>query len=108
MARNWVGRIALGIMGVGICMGAGKAYARPAITDYEASKLTFDALTATPVYHRAVFHHALARRTTSHNTAVAWHSSHAMVRNVAYRPHAVSHARVTVASAHHHTRIRRT
>lgn len=107
MARNWVGRIALGIMGVGICMGAGKAYARPAITDYEASKLTFDALTATPVYHRAVFHHALARRSTSH-TAVAWASSHAMVRNVAYRPHAVSHARVTVASAHHHARARRT
>lgn len=108
MTQNWVSRIALGIMGVGICMGAGKAYARPAITDYEASKLTFDALTATPVYHRAVFHHMLSRRTTAHNTAIAWSSSHAMVRNVAYRPHAVSHSRVTVASAHHHTRARRT
>ncbi|MFT8806926.1 MAG: hypothetical protein ABF859_00435 [Gluconobacter sp.] len=108
MARNWVGRIALGIMGVGICMGAGKAHARPAITDYEASKLTFDALTATPVYHRAVFHHALARRTTTHHMAVAWNSSHAVVRNVAYRPHAVAHAHVAVASAHRHARVRRT
>ncbi|MQR98823.1 hypothetical protein [Gluconobacter aidae] len=105
MARNWVGRIALGIMGVGICMGAGKAHARPAITDYEASKLTFDALTAAPVYHHVVFHHALAHR--SSRTAVAWTRSHAVVRNVAYRPHA-AHSRVAVASAHHHTHARRT
>ncbi|KXV37717.1 hypothetical protein AD939_00060 [Gluconobacter oxydans] len=70
--------------------------------------MTFDALTATPVYHHVVFHHALARRTTSHNTAVAWNSSHAVVRNVAYRPHAIAHARVAVASAHHHARVRRT
>lgn len=101
MARNWVGRLALGIMGVGICLGASKAHARPAITDYEASKLTFDALTATPVYHHVASHHALSRHSTTHHTTLAWgRHTHAVVRNVAYRPHA--HAKA--ASAHHHHR----
>ncbi|GAP24365.1 hypothetical protein [Gluconobacter japonicus] len=99
MARQWAGRIALGIMGVGLCMGAGKAHARAAITDFEASKLTFDALTATPVYHRPVVH--FARHSASHS--MAWSGHRAVIRNVAYRPHAS-----VATAAHRHTRSRRT
>lgn len=99
MARQWAGRIALGIMAVGLYMGAGKAHARAAITDFEASKLTFDALTATPVYHRPVVH--FVRHSASHS--MAWSGHRAVIRNVAYRPHA-SVAR----AAHRHTRSRRT
>ncbi|QDH17847.1 hypothetical protein [Swingsia samuiensis] len=107
MARHWAGKLVLGVMSISLCVGAGKAHARSAITDYEASKLTFDALTATPVYHHhrtaphfyrhtyATSKHALAFAATAHHSAY--------VRNVSYRPKYIASA-----SAHHHTRHRRT
>ncbi|EHH68336.1 hypothetical protein GMO_11060 [Gluconobacter morbifer G707] len=83
-------------------MGAGsKAHARPAITDYEASKLTLDALTATPVYHRPVIHRYFASRAhSSSRHMIASNAHHAVVRNVSYRTH--------VAVIHRHAHARRT
>lgn len=97
MARNLVGKMFLGVLGLGLCM-SGRAQAR-VITDWEASKLTLDALTATPVYHHPAMRHFASSHTSHSRIASNTHHT-AAVRTVAYRYHA--HAGVT--AAHHHTR----
>lgn len=107
--QRMAARFALTVMG--LCVAGGAAEARAPITDYEASKLTLDALTATPVYHasHASYRHAsyrVARQETSHaaiqtSRMNGWH--HVVLRTVAYRPHG------SLAAAHPaHVRHRRT
>ena len=103
MARSVFKVMISGLSGVAVSLGAGHAIARPAITDYEASRLTLGALTAVPVYHRPVMHNIRHRHDT-HATALAMnaHRSTAMIRSVSYRTH------VSVATHHHTAKHRRT
>ncbi|WP_147151133.1 hypothetical protein [Neoasaia chiangmaiensis] len=89
------------VAGLGV---SNQAHAQRVISDYEASKLTLDALTATPVYHRPVVHHVMYR--PSHTRFAVTHgvahglSRRALIHNVVYHPKAAS------VSKHHHTRRR--
>ncbi|QDH26007.1 hypothetical protein D5366_10855 [Neokomagataea tanensis] len=96
MARRLLKAMVGGLSGVVVTFGAGHAIARPAITDYEASRLTLDALTAVPVYHRPVMR-VIHHRHETHAVALAMnsHRPSAVVRSVSYRTHAA-------APAHHH------
>lgn len=97
MARSVFKVMISGLSGVAVSLGAGHAIARPAITDYEASRLTLGALTSVPVYHRPVMH-IIRHRHDTHATALAMnaHRPSAMIRSVSYRTHALP------AAAHHH------
>ncbi|MCQ9154402.1 hypothetical protein [Acidomonas methanolica] len=102
--------VAVLLVSVGAGMSA-PAHAQRVLTDYEASKLTFDALTAPPVFHHhATFFHHHSRHASSasrmrfaqadnahvtlvsarmHGKSTHTHSSHqAMVHNVVYHPKA--------------------
>ncbi|AOX16882.1 hypothetical protein [Kozakia baliensis] len=80
-----------------------QAHAARVISDYEASKLTLDALTATPVYHRPVVRHVAYRHAATHHDIYAMNRSHglsrhALVHTVVYHPH--------TSLAHHYNRRR--
>lgn len=87
------GALALTALGVGLVTTSSSARAERIISDLEASKLTFAALTAPPppvVHH--VRHVAVAKSSHRVVLAAAQHGkAHSMVRLVSYHPaHAVS------------------
>ncbi|MCQ8276888.1 hypothetical protein NFI95_00290 [Acetobacteraceae bacterium KSS8] len=83
------------------------ALAQHVVTDDEASKLTLDALTATPApVVRHVVYHAPSRHSAHYSrTAQAHASSHAVVRNVAYKR--LVHVSPAGKSGDHHGKRRR-
>lgn len=97
MRRLSVIRLAASVITAGIAFASQGASARE-ITDWEASKLTLDALTATPVYHRSVttytHRHSAAVHTVAAHHSVA-PSRRALVHTVVY------HAKAPVSSKHH-------
>jgi hypothetical protein len=102
MARFIFGRVSLMFCGMAVA-GLGflpVAHAQRVISDLEASKLTFAALTAPPPvihHHIRVAHHS----STAHVVSVAHASkAHSMVHLVSY--HAPKHA-VHGKKAHHRT-----
>ncbi|WP_147092726.1 hypothetical protein [Swaminathania salitolerans] len=76
--------ITAGLVSAGLFFGAQGASARE-ITDLEASKLTLDALTATPVAHHVTHH---SHHSASHRHSAASHhqatSRHSLVHTVVY------------------------
>ncbi len=86
------GALALTALGVGLVTTSSSARAERIISDLEASKLTFAALTAPPPVVHHVRHVAAAK--SSHRVVLAAAQrgkAHSMVRLVSYHPaHAVS------------------
>ncbi|MFT8718082.1 hypothetical protein [Acetobacter sp.] len=78
------------------------AHAERVLSDFEASKLTLESLTAAPVYHAPVHHYRVATAASSsrHHVAVASRSSRPMVHLVSF--HVVKPS-VSKAHAHHRT-----
>jgi len=110
-------RLTRGLMALALGTGcvASVAAVKPAhaerapLTDFQASRLTLDALTATPVVvHRVVYHPTAAKKYAkgSHHHAVSAHAIsthvHAQVRNVVYSAH-TSHASHGAKKARHRT-----
>jgi hypothetical protein len=77
--------ITAGISAVVAVVHANPAHAERIISDYEASKLTLESLTAVPVYHPVV-HHAAA-----HHYAVATAGRHTVVASRAQSSHPMVH-----------------
>ncbi|GAN53372.1 hypothetical protein [Tanticharoenia sakaeratensis] len=95
----------LGAMIGAAALTAPAAHAQRVISDYEASKLTLDALTSVPVVHHVTYHRVTrvaSRHGVSSHEAVI--SRHALIHQVAYHPHAaVRTVAVHRASHRHHT-----
>ncbi|CAI9120845.1 hypothetical protein [Brytella acorum] len=90
--RKLVGSTLMGVMVVAGIAHVPCAHAR-SISDAEAGRLTLDALTAEPVYHRPVtMHHVMARHSGSHSSRAS------LVHAVVYHPKA--------SFRHHSTRHR--
>ncbi|WP_025886159.1 hypothetical protein [Asaia prunellae] len=99
MRRLSVLKLVTSVVAAGASFASHSASARE-ITDWEASKLTLDALTATPVYHRPAASHT-HRSVTIHQAAAhhaAMPSRHSLVHTVVY------HAKAPVSSKAHHVR----
>lgn len=84
-SRLWKGLVLAAIAGAPLLIGSVAKAAPREITEFEARKLTFSALTATPVIHHYRSHavkksYALASRKTSSMT----------LRNVSYRGRVVT------------------
>lgn len=97
MRRLSVVKLAASVIGAGFAFASHGASARE-ITDWEASKLTLDALTATPVYHRPAtsytHHHGVSvHQVAAHHSATP--SRRALVHTVVY------HAKAPVSGKHH-------
>ena len=75
------------------------AHAERVLSDFEASKLTLESLTAAPVYHAPVHHYRAVAASSSRHVAVASRSSHPMVHLVSF--HVV---KPSAAKAHTHHR----
>lgn len=99
MRRLSVLKLVTSVVVAGAAFASSDAKARE-ITDWEASKLTLDALTATPVYHRPVVshsHHAGAiHQAAAHHAAMP--SRRSLVHTVVY------HAKAPVSGKAHHAR----
>ncbi|WP_162993469.1 hypothetical protein [Asaia bogorensis] len=90
-------KLAASVVAVGAAFASHGASARE-ITDWEASKLTLDALTATPVYHRPVTTYTHHHSAAVHQVAarhVSAPSRRALVHTVVY------HAKAPASSKHH-------
>lgn len=76
----------LTVLAAGITVAAGfagkSAHAERVISDYEASKLTLEALTAAPVYRPVIRHHYVAAHVRPRSYAVA--SRHTTSRNMVH------------------------
>ncbi|MBV1836577.1 hypothetical protein [Acetobacter estunensis] len=90
MIRTVVRKLTVVTAGIGLmtCVaGAKSAHAERIISDFEASKLTLESLTAVPVYH-PVAHHVAARHAGSLHMAVASRrgsNMHGLVHLASYR-----------------------
>jgi len=85
----------------GMAVGAALLMTHPVqareISDYEAGKLTFDALTSVPapVVHHVSYRHSIGRNERVHHAF----SRRAMVRDVVYHPKQGAHL---IGVSHHH------
>ncbi|RUT26171.1 hypothetical protein C0V97_07255 [Asaia sp. W19] len=99
MRRLSVLKLATSVIAAGAAFASHGASARE-ITDWEASKLTLDALTATPVYHRPAVSHshhgATVHQVASHRSV--GQSRSALVHTVVY------HAKAPASAKGHHAR----
>ncbi|GAB6854017.1 hypothetical protein [Asaia astilbis] len=103
MRRLSVLKFATSFIAVGAAFASQGASARE-ITDWEASKLTLDALTATPVYHRPASSHT--RHTTKLHQASSHHhavmpSRRSLVHTVVYHAKAPAHGKKAHHTRHH-------
>ncbi|WP_336947197.1 hypothetical protein [Asaia sp. HN010] len=99
MRRLTVLKLVTTVIAGGAAFASHGASARE-ITDWEASKLTLDALTATPVYHRTVtshsHHSAAIHQAAAHHAAMP--SRRSLVHTVVY------HSKAPATGKAHHAR----